>query len=85
MSRLCEIIQEVVLTSKLSPREIAERIGKPYSTLMRECNPNDDCAKVGVETLLLIMEATGDYRPLKALADKCGFNVHRRRRPKPEV
>lgn len=85
MPTLCEIIQEVVMSSKnLKPREIAERIGKPYSTLMRECNPHDECAKIGVETLVKIMEATGNYAPLKALANECGFTMHKRRKPKVE-
>ena len=84
MSGLCDLIQEVVLSSKIKPREIAERIGKPYSTLMRECNPNDDCAKIGVETLLSIMQVTGNFEPLKELASRCGYNIHKRRKPKCE-
>lgn len=84
MTKLDELIQEVVMTSKIKPREIAERIGKPYSTFMRECNPNDECAKIGVDTFISIMEVTGNYKPLREIADECGFTIHKRRKPKAE-
>ncbi len=45
--KLLAVLQNTVLLSGCSACEIAKRIGKPYSTLMRECNPYDKRAKLG--------------------------------------
>ena len=40
---------------------------------MREINPYDKGAKLGVETFMAIIETTGDPTPLKLMADELGY------------
>ena len=54
-------------------KELARMLGMPYSTLMRQANPADRGAKLGLDLFCRIMRATGDYRPLECLAGLCGF------------
>ena len=68
-------IHELVLDSPLGARQIAQAVGKPYSTLLREVNPYDAGAKLGAETLLKIMKITGNAAPLKLMADEMGFRL----------
>ena len=49
--RLLSVFQETLFQSGHTANEIAKGISKPYSTLMRECNPYDRGAKLGAETL----------------------------------
>lgn len=65
---LTRIIQQSILEGRKPAKVVAEEIGKPYSTMLREANPYDTSAKVGVETLLDIMRVTGDISPLHFLA-----------------
>ena len=48
---------------------------QPYSTLMREINPYDKGAKLGVETFMAIIETTGDPTPLKLMAYELGYRL----------
>ena len=57
------------------PRVSLEAVGKPYSTLMREINPYDKGAKLGVETFMAIIETTGDPTPLKLMAYELGYRL----------
>ena len=57
---------------------MAAGIGKPYATLTRELNPDDDGAKLGADLLLPIMRVTGDVRMLEWLADKLGYMLLRK-------
>ena len=42
-------------------RPIAVSVGKPYhQILMREINPDDLDAKLGIETFMVIIDTTGD-------------------------
>lgn len=66
-------LREIVLGHNDGAKEIAWRIPVPYSTLLREINPNDGGAKVGVDRFYHIMRATNDYSPLESLANMCGF------------
>ncbi|OLN24930.1 hypothetical protein DVDV_3788 [Desulfovibrio sp. DV] len=50
-------------------KEVAHTLGKPYSTLMRELDPEDRRAKLGVETLLPLMQACNSTVPLRCLAE----------------
>lgn len=78
MSRLSltQICQNLVLESTtMSAHEIAKVVKKPYSTLMREVNPYDAGAKLGAETLLEIMCATGNIAPLEHMAKELGLKV----------
>ena len=63
MSKVIKAIHETVVNGKMPSKAIASAIGKPYSTLLRETNPLDPGAKLGVETFIAIIEATGDSTP----------------------
>ena len=42
---------------------------------MREINPYDKGAKLGVETFMAIIETTGDTTPLKVMAHELGYEL----------
>ena len=63
MSKVIKAIHETVVNGKMPSKVIASAIGKPYSTLLRETNPLAPGAKLGVETFIAIIEATGDSTP----------------------
>jgi len=54
---------------------IAEELGKPYSTLMRELDPEDRRAKLGVEMLLPLMQACNSALPLRYLAEAMEYRI----------
>lgn len=68
------VTQAMVLGARQS-KKIAERIGKPYPTMMRELNPFDQSAKLGVETLLEIMRVTRNVDALEYMARELGYKV----------
>ncbi|WP_419786944.1 phage regulatory CII family protein [Pseudodesulfovibrio sp.] len=70
-----KVVQDCILDSGIQAKAVAEKINKPYSTLMREINPFDTSAKLGAETLLEIMKVTADIRPLKFMADEMGYEL----------
>jgi hypothetical protein len=72
---LTRIIQQSILEGRKPAKAVSEEIGKPYSTMLREANPYDTSAKVGVETLLDIMRATGDVSPLRHMARLLGYEL----------
>jgi len=72
---LLTVFQEAVFQSKYSANEIAKGIRKPYSTLMRECNPYDHGAKLGAETLFEIMAYTNNVEPLRYMAHRMGYKL----------
>lgn len=74
-NELNKIIQASVIKSNATARGIAEGIGKPYATLMREINPYDHNAKVSAGTLLDIMIRTGDHSPLQFMANILGMKL----------
>ena len=73
--RLLPVLQDVVFMSGHTASEIAKGIKKPYSTLMRECNPYDRGAKLGVTTLFEIMDFTKNVEPLRYMADRMGYRL----------
>lgn len=75
LSQLSQIVHTVVLEDMKPARKVAEEIGKPYSTLLREVNPYDQSAKLGVETLLDIMQCTGNVTPLEYMAEQLGYHL----------
>ena len=77
---LLAVLQDAVFLSGHSASEIARGIRKPYSTLMRECNPYDKGAKLGVVTLFEIMDFTKNIEPLRYMASRMGYELT----PKPE-
>lgn len=68
-------IQKTVRDGEVPAKSVAEAVGKPYSTLMREINPYDKGAKLGVETFMAIIETTGDTTPLKVMAHELGYEL----------
>ena len=73
--KLTRIVQESILEGRKPAKVISEEIGKPYSTMLREANPFDTTAKVGIETLIDIMRATENVAPLRYLADLMGYEL----------
>ena len=59
MSKLIESVHTLVIDGDMPAKAIASAIGKPYSTLLRECNPYGKGAKLSAETLMAILKATG--------------------------
>ena len=47
--QLIKEIQKMVRDGEVPAKSVAEAVGKPYSTLMREINPYDKGAKLGVD------------------------------------
>ncbi len=74
-ARLTVVFQKVVFQSAYSATEIARKLKKPYSTLMRECNPNDRGAKLGAVTLFEIMDFTRNVEPLRYMARAMGYEL----------
>lgn len=72
---LLSVFQEAVFQSRFSASEIAAGIHKPYSTLMRECNPYDSGAKLGAKTLFDIMAFTCNIEPLRHMAHRLGYEL----------
>lgn len=72
---LTRIVHTSILESPIPAKVIAKKIGKPYSTLLREVNPYDEGAKLGVETLLQILKITGDTAPLEYMAAELGMEL----------
>ncbi len=70
-----KVVQDCILDSGIQAKVVAQKIDKPYSTLMREINPFDPSAKLGAETLLEIMKVTRDIRPLQYMASEMGFSL----------
>ncbi len=70
-------VHDLILESPLGAKAIAQAVGKPYSTLLREVNPYDTGAKLGAETLMSIIKTTGDVSPLKKMASEMGYRLER--------
>lgn len=72
---LTEVVRDALIydSPKLPLKQVAADLGKPYFTLTRELNPDDDGAKLGADLLLPIMRLTGDIRPLEWLASRLGY------------
>ena len=68
-----ELMHTLVTEGPIPAKDIAKAVGKPYSSLMRELNPNDGAAKLGANTFLHILEVTGDTKPLQEIAAHFGL------------
>ena len=75
MTKVIEAVHEIVTQGKVPAKDIAKAVDKKYSTLLRETNPCDDGAKLGVETFMAIIETTGDPTPLKLMAYELGYRL----------
>jgi len=58
---------------QVSPKALAEAIGKSYSTLCRETNPSDHGAKLGLEDFIKLTLLTADFGPMRFIAVDSGF------------
>ena len=74
-TELTKLIHSLILESHIPAKVLAKELGKPYSTLLREINPYDSGAKLGVETLLQIMQITDNLEPLQYMAEVLGCTV----------
>lgn len=74
-SKLAEMMHDLVLESPTPARDLARGVGKPYSTLLREVNPYDTGAKLGMETMLDLMKLTGNVSPLNYMAQTLGYSI----------
>ena len=72
---LTEIIHDMIIGGQISAKSVADQIDKPYTTMLREINPYDGGAKVGVDMLMPLMRAAGDVEPLKYLAREMGYTL----------
>lgn len=72
---LQRIILEMVQNSHIPIKTLAESVGKPYSTLMREIDPGDRGAKLGVDLLLPLMKTCNSIAPLRHMAAGMGYRV----------
>ena len=54
---LSDVIRHEVDECGVPMKAIAASIGKPYKTLLRELDNDDDMAKIGVDTLPLLIDA----------------------------
>jgi hypothetical protein len=72
MGELSQLIQDVVKKDPAKLPVLARKAGKRCSTLLREADPHDVHAKMGIETLLSVMEASGDVSPLDYMAHQLG-------------
>lgn len=72
---LAPIIQKLFYDIPLLPHDLAVAVRKPYSTLMREVNPYDDKAKLGILTYFDIASATGSVNVMHYMADKLGYKL----------
>ena len=75
MNKVVKAIHETVVNGKMPSKAIASAIGKPYSTLLRECNPYGKGAKLSAETLMAILKATGNPQPLEVMARELGYKL----------
>lgn len=75
MSKVIKAIHELVVEGEMPAKDISAAIGKPYSTLLRETNPLDPGAKLGVETFMDIIETTGDSTPLNVMVRELGYRL----------
>lgn len=75
MNKVLKSVHELVTQGKMPAKSIAIAIGKPYQTLMREINPDDLGAKLGVETFMAIIETTGDPTPLNVMVQEIGYRL----------
>jgi hypothetical protein len=72
---LKELVHACVCNSKLPAKVVADRVQKKYSTLMREVNPYDESAKLGIDTCLELMRITGNIEPLEFMARHLGYKL----------
>ncbi|MBQ4615582.1 MAG: amino acid-binding protein [Mailhella sp.] len=71
------LIQDVVICDPSKVQALARKAGKSCSLLIREVDPYDRGAKLGVDTLLALMAASKDVRPLYYMARQMGLELRK--------
>ena len=71
------LIQYVVRKDPARIPHLARCAGKRCSTLLREADPQNKRAKMGIDTLLAVMEASADVSPLAYMAHQLGLDLVR--------
>lgn len=74
-TEILHLLYDMARNNDKSIKSISEEIGKPYSTLMRELDPADKGAKLGVELLSPLMQSCESIAPLRLLASRLGYRV----------
>ena len=69
------LVQHIVRREPARIPHLAKRAEKRCSTLLREADPQNKRAKMGIETLLSVMEASGDVSPLVYMAHQMGLEL----------
>ena len=69
------LIQHVVRKDSARIPYLAKFAGKRCSALLREADPQNKRAKMSIETLLAIMEASEDVSPLAYMAHQLGLEL----------
>ena len=82
---LMRIFHSSVLDGPVPAKALASEIGKPYSTLLRELNPYDTGAKLGVETMIAILKHTRDMTALEYIANHLGYSLTRNESAKSDM
>ena len=72
---LKELVHACVCNSRVPAKVVADGLKKKYSTLMREVNPYDESAKLGIDTCLELMRITGNIEPLEFMAQQLGYSL----------
>lgn len=72
---LLDVVQSMVLENEKPAKVVCEEVGKPYPTLLRELNPEDQHAKLGAQMLLPLMRACNSVAPLEHLAGRMGYRL----------
>jgi len=70
-----QMLHEAIVRRRGLAKQVAKELGKPYSTLLRELNPWDRGAKIGVDDLSAILRSSGDISALQAIAEDLGYTL----------
>jgi len=73
MKTLTEILYEVVQGNGKPPKAIAEELGISYNYLRRSVLDGPSGCNFPLRLLIPLMKATKNYKPLKHLANACGY------------
>lgn len=66
-------LHSLVLDSEVGAKMLSREIGKKYQTFMRELNPYDRLAKLGVGDLVLMLRVTRDPEIIDLILDEAGM------------
>lgn len=70
-----QLLHDTIVRRRGLAKQVAKALGKPYSTLLRELNPWDRGAKIGVDDLSVILRSSGDVSALRVIAEELGYTL----------